>query len=312
MRVSGTDIGKRCSAWIGHDGGVHLTDDMREWIEHQVSALGFGSPIRVDVFRTMPWATVAIVETVCERLWFKANQEAFAYEAALLDSIEHAAPGLVHAPLSFDRDTGWFLSRDGGLVASRDSTSGRSIVALYCDVQLASAHIVEELIGVGVPDRRPHLLPARLEHFTHTELLADFSTALEHVTEPFAECCALLAADGRLCVTNGDVKWDHAFVGPPLRLFDFGDSVVTHPYISVSGVELTFTDDPGSDDLKSIVLEAWGGSASEPAIEAARVVDAWLRVETWLRDPPGARRLYPDAVSRVTRRFLDRISTRGG
>ena len=291
---------------------MHLTDDMCEWIEHRANALGFGSPSGVEVFRNMPWATVAIVETEYERLWFKANQEAFAYEAALLDSIEHAAPGLVHAPLSFDRDTGWFLSRDGGLVASRDSASAQSIVSLYCDVQLASARIVEELIEAGVPDRRPHLLPARLEHFTDTELLADFATELEHVTEPFAECCAVLAADGRLSATNGDVKWDHAFVGPPLRLFDFGDSVVTHPYVSVSGVELMFTDDPRSDDLESIVLEAWSGSASEPAIEAAWVVDAWLRVETWLRDPPGARRLYPDAVPRVTRRFLDRISPRGG
>ena len=280
---------------------------MREWIDAAATASGLGRVESVSVFRDMPWATVCTVATASDDVWFKANHASFAYEGDLLRLIDRVWPGRVQCPLVVN-DDGWFLSADGGLVSTPESTDASDIVSAYVDVQLATSEIVDDLLSLGVPDRRPAYLPDRFEEITASPVVGDFEPALRAVSTRFAEHCDVLAADGRACVTNSDVKWEHAFVGPPLRLFDFGDSVVTHPFVSLDRVGLMSDDDPTSAHLRSQVLDAWGGSESELAA-AASVVGALLHADVWLRDPPGARELFPDAIPRVITRFLDRITT---
>jgi len=311
--VPGTDFKfSTIRAWslatLGHHCLVSepITSEMRAWIDDQVHACGHGKVTAVEVFRVKPWATVASVKTRGERLWFKANQASFAYEGALLVLLESAVPGRVIAPIALNDDTGWFLTLDGGAIASDATVEAASVIERYVEVQLGSRQLVDQMIAIGVPDRRPARLPDLFDRAVVHAAAGDASPRCIPMRSRLVELCSILDEDDRVCVVNGDLKTDHAFVGPPVRIFDWADSVIAHPLTGLSGVARNFDgDEQTRRELEEKLIAPWGEPDDRRVVDAAGVVAHLLNVDVWLRDLPELLESHPDRINHWLHAFAN-------
>jgi hypothetical protein len=221
-------------------------------------------------------------------VWFKANAAGMAHEAALYAVLVRRAPTHVLPPLALDPSRGWLLLPDGGATL-RDVEGSRTDLAAwermlqeYAEMQRHLEPHVDELLAAGVPDRGPERLaevraallgdpdllmlgdPHGLTPEQRDELLAH--------QPAYAAQCAELAAFGVAPSLQHDDLHDHnVFVSPepggPLRVFDWGDAVVGHPF----GVLLV--------SLR-VVADLVGAANGSP--ELLRLRDAYL--EPWTAD----------------------------
>ena len=281
---------------------------MLAWINDALASLDHAPALRVEAFRDMPWALVATVETASGRLWFKANHSAFSYEAALLSELAGVVGDDVLSPMAVAAEVGWFLAADGGAVASEATTSPEEVVRLYAQVQVRSQMLVDGLVGLGVPDRRPAALLDVFDRAVASEHAIDVRDRCLRNRRRFEHACEVLADDGRVAVVDGDVKFEHVFVGPPLKLFDWADSVISHPYANLGGLGSMF-ESADAVELRGAFLDEWGGSPDEPAVAAAITTGRLLRADIWLRDPPGALDLYPGRVARHLNAMADALES---
>ena len=156
-----------------------------------------------------------------------------------------------------------------------------------------------------MPDRTGVEILAVFDRLIGDPAATEFARRAQRHRPLVEDLVAVLSSDERRCLTNGDVKHEHAFIGPPLRLFDFGDCLITHPFVSLDRVARLAEDHAGAVDLQAIVLAAWDTTPDDPSIPPARMASALLGAEIWLRDPPGAREMFPDAIPRWLGRFCD-------
>lgn len=225
--------------------------DVRQWVAERLAAAGVRRTGDDEQVRAMPWASVVRFPTDAGPVWFKANAVGVAHEAALYDVLVRRCPGHVLQPLGLDPDRGWLLLPDGGATL-RDVEGARTDLRLwermlveYADMQRSLEPYADELLGAGLPDARPERMPAirdnlladpdllllgrekGLTHEQYDALLAD--------APAYAAVCAELAASGVAPTLQHDDLHDHnvfmpAEPGGPLRVFDWGDAVVGHPF----------------------------------------------------------------------------------
>lgn len=271
------------------------------WIDSALAGLGRTRSGPVEVFRAEAWATVS--SFLCEdgrRVWFKANEPCFAHEGPLISLLDEAAPASVMAPLAVHSETGWFLTEDGGPLATE--ADGLAIAETYVRVVGASARLVDEMLAVGVPDRRPELLPALFDAAcAHPEAGAAGERCAE-VRDRFVRACDVLAADGRLALADSDIGPHHAFAGPPLRLFDWADGSVTHPLVPVFNLGRQLS--PGSEAAQ-LLTNAWRAEIDGSAAQAASIVARLLGADVWMRVPPEAWERHPGGIERWVERLAD-------
>jgi hypothetical protein len=265
--------------------------------------------------RAYPWSTVIQVGTETGPVWFKANGLGMRHEAPLYEVLQRRCPGHVLDPLALDVDRGWLLLPDGGRTlrevegASTDLALWERMLVEYAQLQRALEPYVDELLGAGVPDARPERLPAiRDALLDDPELLMvgepDGLTEAEVVqqrahTKEYAEQCGQLAALGVApSLQHDDLHANNVFapsvLGGPLRVFDWGDSVVGHPFGTLL-ITLRVVSDlaglqPGATELlrlRDAYLEAWTGDHDkDDLVEAARLavrVDGVSRADCYRR-----------------------------
>jgi hypothetical protein len=153
---------------------------------------------------------------------------------------------------------------------------------------------VEEVLGAGVPDARPDRLPriragllgdrdlcrvgreGGLTEEDHARLVA--------AAPAFAAACAALAATGvPLSLQHDDLHDNNVFVpedrSAPLRVFDWGDAVVGHPFgvllVTLRVVASLTMLEPGAAELlrlRDAYLEPWTGEHDRSTlVEAVRL-----------------------------------------
>ncbi len=262
----------------------------------------------IEVVRERPWALVSRAPTADDDVWCKINASGFAYEAGLLAVLDRVLPGAVPAPFAAN-EAGWFLTVDAGPTLDPEALTGdvgASIGDLYGSLQRASAEVIDELIGAGVPDRRPHHLLALFDRALGHPAAGDATQRCQPLRSAIVEACDALTADGRLAVVNGDFKPSHVFVGPPMRLFDWGDAVISHPLVSV----ITATRNFESPDVAIHIAAAWEADVSGDIVAAASVVTDLLLADVWLRDPPTVLERHPDQLERTLLRMAATIEGR--
>jgi hypothetical protein len=241
--------------------------EARAWIRAHVEPTG---PIEQPHVR--PWSTVLRVPTAAGDVWFKANVPVHACEAAVVSTLARLRPDRVPALVAVDLDRGWMLMHDAGvrlrelIERERDLARWLDVLPAYGELQLAAVDDAEDLIALGVPDRRLALLPGQAG-----ELLDDIG----HV----AEMCDELAAYGiPETIQHDDFHDAQVFAGPDSYVvFDWGDACVSHPFFSMSvtleGVIGWGLDDvAGSVDLapfRDAYLDAFGRYGSRDQLEAA-------------------------------------------
>jgi hypothetical protein len=305
------------SAWIA---------SATRWADAQMARARItrtGEPAR---HRVRPWGTVVAIPTDAGTVWLKAVGPTARHEVAIAPILAAISPEDVLTPIAADPDRGWLLLPNGGAPPLGDDADADAIIGAllpvmprYAALQLALAPLVDDLLDAGVPDMRPARLPA-----VYRELLVGIrpwldahGTAAQRAAWPrlaqldpwMEDACARLAAspvpasldhqdlhDGNVLVADGSA---------PPRLYDWGDSVIAHPFASalvpmgmlIDGEDLA-PDDSRLLALRDAYLEPFTALAPhaelvvdlEVAARLAHIARAWTwsRVAALAADDPTA------------------------
>jgi hypothetical protein len=240
-----------------------------------------------------PWATALRAPTSRGVFWMKAAAPGTAFEIRLYPVLSRLVPEYVLEPLAID---------DGFVEAFARALSA------YARLQRALAPTADELVRLGASDMRAAMMPQRFDEAARevAARLAQGASAEDHAThervlaqrDMFGEWCRELAQSPILpSLDHNDLHpwnifWDAE--GQRSRFYDWGDSVVAHPFASLL-VALGFvryrlkvpTDDARVERVRNAYLAEFAGLASHAELvrsaELACHVAKIARVLTWTR-----------------------------
>lgn len=172
-----------------------------------------------------------------------------------------------------------------------------------------------------MPDRRPRTLPDRFRELVATDLPIEAAEVdrLRAFAPRFEALCGELARTPTpASIQHDDLHLRSAYVdGPNLRVLDWGDASVAHPFASLV-VTFRFLedhnglapDDPWFDRLRDAYLGPWGtGKADE--LELALRVGMVAQLLAWQRHRavmgPADRAAFDEHFSGTLRRVLARV-----
>jgi len=240
-----------------------------------------GDVLAIEQPHVRSWATALRVETSDGVVWFKASSAAHRQEAEATALLARVRPEALPELLAHDHEQGWMLTRDAGVRLRELVEKERSlrrwldVLPLYAGLQRDAVPLVDELLAVGVPDRRLAVLPERFE-----QILGAIAGGERHrhlVPHVRAGCERLAAFDVAETIQHDDLHDAQVFVRDGrILVTDWGDAVISHPFFSMSvtlqGVIAWGVDDiEGSEDIAPFAaayLEPWGGGLQE-ALELA-------------------------------------------
>jgi hypothetical protein len=251
------------SPWLEPDwvAGAHA------WIDDRLTELGSTRTGAVEQPHVERWSTVMRVPTERGPVWFKANHETLRQEAALVARLAARAPDRVPPLLAADLERGWMLMADAGerlrTVIPEERSLDRWLDALEATARigLAFEDDVEDLLALGVPDRRlPTLVDGYEALMDEIDAEPRFRAALPRVAELVEE----LAAYGiRETIQHDDLHDGQVFVLDDRQLIlDWGDACVSHPLFTLSVT------------LEGVI--AWGLDDVENSVDVAPFRDAYL------------------------------------
>jgi hypothetical protein len=271
-----------CARPAGH--GVVMTEcEALAWADERLVEAGrerAGDPEHVSV---RPWATVLRVPTTASPVWLKASGPGTAFEAGLYDLLARVVPTHVLTPLAVDASRGWMLLPDGG-ASLGERLEGDALVealaaalAQYGEVQRELAPQAGELLALGVADMRPEALPRRFEEAL--EATGARGTDLEAMRPQVAAWCERLAASPLpASLDHNDLHPWNVLAGEDgaFRYYDWGDSVVAHPFAAMlvpltwahSRLGATALDDPRLVRLRDAYLGGFADVAPHDELVA--------------------------------------------
>jgi Phosphotransferase enzyme family len=258
------------------------------WVGEHVVPTG-----EVEQFRLRPWATVLRVPTADGPVWMKAAARSTAFEVPLYRLLARIVPERVLTPIAVDVERSWLLLPDGGPSLGERGAGIEPLVAAlvaYGRMQRTLEPAVEEMIALGVPDMRPAVMVDRF----HEALTAAGGNAEVEAMEPtVVEWCERLAASPLPpSLDHNDLHPWNILAGG--RYYDWGDSVVAHPFAAML-VPLGFVgfDDPSFARARDAYLDVFADLAPhaelvETLALACRVAKI-ARALTWDRALRAAR-----------------------
>jgi hypothetical protein len=209
------------------------------WIDEQATRLGLERTGPIEQPHVETWSTVLRVPTSTGPVWFKANHDTLKHEAALVSRLSARVPERVPPLLAADLDRGWMLMADAGerlrtvIPAERSLDRWLDALEATAKIQIAFEDDVDELLAIGVPDRRLKTLPggyARLMDEIDAE--PRFREALPRVVEL---CEQLAPYEIRETIQHDDLHDGQVFVLDGRHLImDWGDACISHPFFTLS------------------------------------------------------------------------------
>jgi hypothetical protein len=205
-------------------------------------------------------------------------------------------PDVVAEVLGHDEERAWLLLADAGMpigtLGNRPET-WVDVLPRYAELQRGEAAFARGHLAQGVPDLRVATIPGRYEELLRQDLPLE-TEEIERLRtfEPrFAELCGELAAhDIPESVQHDDLHgWNVYALGDRLRVLDWGDSSISHPFMSLV-VTFRFLEeengmapaDPWFARLRDAYLEPWGRGHAD-AFELAIRVGAFAHTFAWVR-----------------------------
>lgn len=225
--------------------------EVTSWIDAQLSGVGIARAGAVEQVHLRPWGTVLKVPSEVGSVWFKAAGPGTAFEAALYDILVNSVPERVLAPIAADVERAWVLLPDGGPTIGERlegvdlaHTLAEAMVQ-YGELQRTLAPRVDDLLRAGVWDMRPSRMSARFnEALARTAELIEargdaakreMHAAVSALRPTVASWCEQLM-DSALPATldhNDLHPWNILGDGHHARFYDWGDSVVAHPFAAM-------------------------------------------------------------------------------
>jgi hypothetical protein len=296
-------------------------DAVEAWIRAHVAPAG-----AIEVVHVRPWATVLRVPLADGVAWFKACAPVQAFEPRLSAALSARWPDRVAEVLACDEARAWLLLADAGRpVGERGNPPEAWLAALprYAELQRGEAAFAAEHLAHGVPDLRLAALPAGYDELLRLDLplepeevrrLRDFAPRL-------AELCGELAGCGvPETIQHDDLHHANLYQdGARLRVLDWGDSSIAHPFASLV-VNFRFLEertgltpgDPWFARLRAAYLEPWGAGLGD-ALALALRTGAFARAIAYLRQRAALTaeervEFFDDDFATVLRRALARMA----
>lgn len=228
------------------------------------------------------------------------------------------------------------LMADGGELPSEDADVAsllEQLLPAYAELQIASAPSLNDLLALGLPDRRPSRLPGMLRELISARsavsrryqaglrelgpAIRSFLPALEH------SCTELDASNHAAALDHGDLHGANLLIaGSGVRLCDWGDASVAHPFCSLLvtlqmtfGVAHDFEGARRARDLRDAYLEPWTALAPMAVLRSEFGQALWIahivRVLDWVHMLARADAASFDQWSPHLARELERWLARG-
>src|SRR5436309_6024512 len=219
-------------------------DRAAAWTEAKLARLGITPYGKLTLERMRPWAAVAWIETSDGRLWFKEPAPVMDFEAGLTAFVSARSPAF--GPEVVAREASWLLTRDAGpqlrVLLEADATvapSWEKILQRYAELQLAHVSEVDELLALGVPDKRPEMLlggyPRLVEDVRGLEAVPVERARLASLGPALERAVAALAGAVPMSVIHEELHEANVFVRERnARLLDWGEGVVSHPFAGLT------------------------------------------------------------------------------
>ena len=268
------------------------------WVDARLEEAGRSRTGPLELFRERPWATVWRAETTDGPVWLKQPNAETVFEVGLYALLERVAPEHILIPLGVDVERGLLLLPDGGPTTDDLETA----LPQYAELQRAVAPHVDDLLAFGIADMRGDAMPERFE-----EALASIAGG-GHVAAArkryVAWCEQLAAAPGGASLDHNDLHGENILAGG--RFYDWGDSVVAHPFACMLIPMGIARGDPRVRDAYLEAFTDLGPHAELVAtLELACRVAKIARALVWLR----AVRAMPDADPNWTSAPLEYLTS---
>lgn len=237
------------------------------WIAEELDRLDLRVTGRIEQPHVQRWATVMRVPTSGGRVWFKANTGSLQHEAGVVSLLAERAAGVVPPLLAADVSRGWMLMADAGerlrdlVPIERSLDRWLDVLASYARIQLACSDAVDELLALGVPDRRLSTLPSSYAAIVESlDVEPRFREAVGYVE---GLCCALAGFGIEETLQHDDLHDGQVFVRDGRHLvMDWGDACISHPFFTLSVT------------LEGVI--AWGLDDEEDSVDVSPFRDAYL------------------------------------
>jgi hypothetical protein len=219
------------------------------WAQEQLTQRGLALSAEPEQVRAWERSALWRFHTTGGRFYFKAVTETFAHEPRLSQALGKWLPHDCAPVLAIEPTQRWLLLGDAGprsLLRDRDATKWEAALRQYAELQIALTSRVNDLLALGVPDRRLEALPERLE-----TLLAD-TAALKNSPAGLSDdeivalrkrqpeqlldaCRALAASPIPASLEHGDFASGQiiADANGAYKFIDWSDSSVSFPFFSL-------------------------------------------------------------------------------
>lgn len=227
-------------------------DEAGPWVAQRLSEIGLAArPGLPEVVRDAPLSLVLRVETPNGAYFFKALEHKNSFEPALVALLSQRWADRIAVPLATDPGRGWMLTVDHGVPLGQTGNAKSRARALQdaaarlAEIQLASCDQVDQLLALGVPDRRLDQLPAHFEallndaqalQLGHLDSLRpdELQQAQSLLPRLQAVCRDLLTRPCAAALDHGDLHLNNLLVKDGrVVLFDWDTAWVTHPFCSL-------------------------------------------------------------------------------
>jgi hypothetical protein len=250
------------------------------WATETLLALGRTASRPIEQVRNWERGALWYLPTNAGAVYTKAVPALFHYEPVLSAQLAAWLPGHTAPVLAYEQRQGLFIMEDIGthsLADTRDPLVWRTAMRRFAELQIALSDRADELLVLGVPDRRLTQLPVWLDELVFDELALHSSAAglsdkeiealRTRVTRLREACVELTTSPLPASLEHGDFSPSQVLVGERgPAVVDWSDSSLTHPFLSMGFLTEPSAPLPDVSDpvawVRQVYLEPWQQFAS--------------------------------------------------
>lgn len=253
-------------------------DRIEAWIDAVLEPTGRRRTGPVDPFRLWSISAVVRVPTDAGVLWCKAPCAFFRAEARIHTSVARLFPELVPVLVAAHEAEGWVLMQPmaGAEETERPDGSALRVARRWAAAQRAAITHVPTLLAAGLTHRDAETTIVAFDRVltasTELALLTDDALAAARAAaEPAAALVREFWAAGipdtlaHGDLHPGNVAWD----GTTLRIFDWTDGCVSHPFLDASHL-VRSVDDAAAAAVQTAYADGW--RTAFPHVDVDRVI----------------------------------------